>query len=163
MRAVDWNKVSSVATTLALVPVLFGLGVAVWQLRTGARANEATTWLQYRELLMKYDDLHSALIKRRQLSDDEIERSLGYMGVLEHAEYMMKHGVVRDSVFEDLYGYRVELLVNNPQVMFWTLYGRGWPTFRGLVRRLKLQVQLDATLSSIESLSGANQPGEGSI
>ena len=154
------NQVVLLITVISYLSAVAGFIIAFRQLRTNAQTNTASFWLNLRSMFGEHEAIHHSLQidaswreADREVSDAEAIAIVEYMGMFEHVHKMLQRGLIDWSTFQDIFAYRVLLIMQSPAIVDATLVnnGRWWLTFRQLAEELdhkvpaRVDYQLDRT------------------
>ena len=136
----EWADVATIAGAVAGVAALAYTG---WQIRQNTLAHRAEFWLTLRQMFSEHRDVHFMLRTYEWTNEDithpDWARLEAYMGLLEHCEIMLEDELLDWQTFNDVYGYRIKLILSNSLIVRDTLIRRrrGWVRFLDLVRRME--------------------------
>ena len=125
--------------------IVAGIGVyfTFRQLHKNEKVTEAQLYLTIRQMLSKYDDVHSDLIEGNGPKDNDAKRKFeAYMGLFEHCGRMINDGLLSLETFKSIYEYRIKNMLTNNWIREDKLQDnrKGWCDFLDLCRKLGLDV-----------------------
>lgn len=135
---------ADVATVLGAIAGVLALVYTALQIRQNTRVHRAEFWLTLRQMFAEHKEVHLVLRNYDWPNDDitypdeqDWARLEAYLGLLEHCEIMLSDGLLDWRTFEEVYGYRIRLILKNPLIVRDKLIRRreGWVRFLALVRR----------------------------
>jgi hypothetical protein len=138
-----------IVTVVAYLSAVAGFWVTFQQLRINSQTNTASFWLSLRSMFDDHEDVHRSLQTDmtwrdvdRDVSDAEAIAIVAYMGMFELVYKMLQRGLLDWDTFQDVFGYRILLIMNSPAIVTATLVenGRWWLIFRQLAAHLGHQV-----------------------
>ncbi|HEX8130513.1 MAG TPA: hypothetical protein VF527_15535 [Pyrinomonadaceae bacterium] len=138
----DWSKIATIAAgAIAVCALLY----TARQVRLSAKISRADFWLELRKMFAEHQEIHLKL-RNGELSvtdenfpgEDDWSRLEAYMGLFEHCQVMLNEKLLDWNTFNDIYGYRILLIVNNPLIVREKIINRrsGWKKFIGLLERM---------------------------
>lgn len=143
MPVKDIAEIAGIA--VAVVALVLSL-VGMWRTR---KIERAKFWLDLRDRLAKFHDLHVALCPGGEWDGDkgcpatnrEWRQLEAYMGLIEHCGRMIDDWLLDWETFEQIYGYRIRNIARNPYIAQEKLINAaaGWETFLRLTRRLGVE------------------------
>jgi len=82
-----------------------------------------------------------------------------YMGLFEHCELLMQSGLLDPVMFRKLFGYRIENIIANPEIVLHKLVleERYWPDFWKLIRRFEFKVPEEDSIRKLAARQTANR------
>ena len=130
------------------------------QMRANEKATRASTWMTFREMIGKYENIHQLILTKIFINGKEVpwspltnEQSFqlnSYMGLFEHCSKMMEDNILDLETFESIYFYRIENILENNSVKERQLghadAEKSWKEFIKLCRRLHLEDKLPEEL-----------------
>ena len=139
-------NIKDLTTIVGVVVGAASLVFTAINLRRTALTNRAKFWLDLRSAFSRHDDIHRKLHPRGDWNTDrpptaeEQFQVEAYMGLFEHCEIMLYHGLIDESTFREIYSYRLKNLVANDWVRVEKLCKRpeGWKRLIGLLTRMNI-------------------------
>lgn len=91
------------------------------QMRESKKITEGEFWVSLRNFMVRYDDVHFSLRPGGKWSKSnsgpnkpsQWARVESYMGLLEHMNIMLREQILREEVFQKIYGYRINNIFHN--------------------------------------------------
>ncbi|MDC7998012.1 hypothetical protein [Gilvibacter sediminis] len=147
---------------LAGLGALSALIISIFQIRRNSKFHEANFWLKLRQMFNEEDRIyvHRELRKGTWISKTPIDKSEwskieDYMGLMEVCEGMLQKKIISETVFKNLYEYRIYNICCNKQVVHqkliyeyydWhlfyrlleRLYGEDWKDFYTFISKAKI-------------------------
>lgn len=143
------NQVVLAVTVISYLSAVAGFLIAFRQLKISSQTNTASFWLNLRSMFGEHEEVHQSLQidtswrePGRPVADIEAISIVEYMGMFEHVYKMLQRGLIDWDTFEDIFSYRVLLIMRSPAVVEATLVnnGRWWLSFRQLAADLGYKV-----------------------
>jgi hypothetical protein len=138
--------IEAIASTISAIAVVFGLLYAARQLRAAKQSAQGDFLLQIDKRLDIHQPVHRCLSPggkwhcgKEKIKDDEMPLVDRYMGFFERIKIMIDNDFISLATFDRLYGYRLEHILRNKQIVEQKLVIRkhGWQDFIDLVNALE--------------------------
>jgi hypothetical protein len=141
MTLSDWANISTIIASLG---ALGALSYTAYQVSVSSKISRANFWLELRNQISNHSEIHLKLRNEEWSNDDEKfppeqdwSKLEAYMGFFEHCETMLDQKLIDWATFNDIYGYRIQLILLNPIIVREKLINRrsGWKRFLKLTAR----------------------------
>ncbi|MDT7602381.1 MAG: hypothetical protein QOF61_378 [Acidobacteriota bacterium] len=143
---IPWKDIAEITGIgVAIVTLILSL-VGMWRTR---KIERAKFWLDLRDRLAKFQDIHVALCPDGEWSgangcpatNREWRQLEAYMGLIEHCGRMIDDWLLDWETFNHIYGYRIRNIAANPYIAQVKLINAAssWETFLELTRRLGIK------------------------
>lgn len=146
-RHFDWNAVTGLTSTIALIFLAVAAFYNAAQIRTARQIAQAQSVMEYYKLLQDYNDIQIKLVDGGEWSTagkgpstpEEWFRVRRYMGLLEQIEVLIASDVIALDVADGNYSHRIRAIYNNDVIRRVDLEEQAfrWGRFLKLVDRLK--------------------------
>jgi hypothetical protein len=115
------------------------------QMRINEKITRGGTWLTFREMISKYDDIHKKLRQGEwsksyngPATNEEWAQVDAYMGLFEHCNLLLNDKILDLETFKKVYDYRIDNILNNDVIKRQKLQEKGeyWQDFISLCRKI---------------------------
>ena len=114
------NIVTIIGLPLAIVSIVF----AILQQRQAKKVEEGTFLIELRKMFSEHNYVHFKLRNEGEWSENEIPNTPeewgkidAYLGLLELCEILIQNKSLSEKHFSTQYGYRLENIMNNDQII----------------------------------------------
>lgn len=143
---VDWNAVTALSSSVALICLVIGLFYNAAELRASRQIAQAQYVMDYYGLLQQYNDI-LAKLENGDWSNPEFgpqtpeewSRVARYMGLLEQLEVFIESDVMTIDVVDRNYSHRINTIYRNNVIRGKTVEQASfrWQLFLKLIKRLE--------------------------
>jgi hypothetical protein len=155
MTLSEWADVATVIASIAAVAALF---YAAWQIRQNTAIACGQFWLQLEQMFSAHDEVHLKLRPRGAWAGgvggpqtpQDWAKVEDYMGLFEHCEIMLDRGLIDPQTFKEIFGYRLNNLVANAQIVEAKLVkaGHAWKRFHELLNRMDIRISAQPAVAA---------------
>ncbi|MCA1630662.1 MAG: hypothetical protein LC774_10045 [Acidobacteria bacterium] len=138
-----------IAEIIGIAVAIVTLVLSLISIMRARKIERAKFWLDLRDRLTKFHDIHVALCPDGEWDGDkgspatnrEWRQLDAYMGLIEHCSLMIDDWLLDWETFVAIYSYRIGNVARNPYISQEKLINRAdrWKTFLELIKRLDIK------------------------